>query len=282
MYDLGEAQAAATLMARLDTPPPGLDADEIVADLNLALGNEATACDMLNAPDRLSGYWAKLRAVCAALQGNTAGAELAIEMALQQDSWLLAAVFATSGELPDAPDADYSSGLNLAISAEAGLTPPEAPVPANRPDLAAAMALHPKLPITLRVQSAGMASQAGMLETDDYQALFLKLISEPGFVPSTPLESALLSLMKIALLRSPQHWKALWTHQPISARSRGYYGRTSNAYRSTLSRQPTLRSSRGLRWPPTITLPPRTGHPPIRWKARAKMAALMPHSCRLW
>lgn len=194
MYDLGEARAAATLMARLDTPPPGLDADEIVADLNLALGNEATACDMLNAPDRLSGYWAKLRAVCAALQGNTAGAELAIEMALQQDavdSWLLAAVFATSGELPDAPEADYSSGLNLAISAEAGLTPPEAPVPANRPDLAAAMALHPKLPITLRVQSAGMASQAGMLETDDYQALFLKLISEPGFVPSTPLESAL-------------------------------------------------------------------------------------------
>ena len=87
--------------------------------MNLALGNEATACAMLNDPDRLSGYWAKLRAVCAALEGNSAGAELAIEMALQQDavdSWLLAAVFATSGELPEPPEADYSSGLNLAAN----------------------------------------------------------------------------------------------------------------------------------------------------------------------
>ena len=39
MYDLGEAEAAAELMARLDAPPPGLDADEIIADVNLALGN---------------------------------------------------------------------------------------------------------------------------------------------------------------------------------------------------------------------------------------------------
>jgi hypothetical protein len=194
MYDLGEAQAAATLMSRLDTPPPGLDADEIVADLNLALGNEATACDMLNAPDRIAGYWAKLRAVCAALQGNTAGAELAIEMALQQDavdSWLLAAVFAASGELPDAPEADYSSGLNLAISAEAGLAPPKDPIPAARPDLASAMAVHTKLPVALRVEAAGIAAQAGMMPTEQYRALFLKMISEPGFVPASPLESAL-------------------------------------------------------------------------------------------
>lgn len=194
MYELGEAEAAASLMARLDAPPPGLDADEIVADLNLALGNEATACDMLDAPDRISGYWAKLRAVCAALRGNTAGAELAIEMALQQDavdSWLLAAVFATSGELPDAPEADYSSGLNLAISAEAGLAPPATPLPAHRPDLAAAMALHPKLPDRLRVAAAGIATQAELLPTDTYRSLFIKLISRPDFVPATPLESAL-------------------------------------------------------------------------------------------
>ena len=132
MYELGEAEAAASLMARLETPPPGLDADEIVADLTRALGNEATACNMLDDPDRMTGYWAKLRAVCAALRGNTAGAELAIEMALQQDavdSWLLSAVFAASGELPEPPEADFSSGLNLAISAEAGLVPLESRSP---------------------------------------------------------------------------------------------------------------------------------------------------------
>ncbi|HAE93835.1 MULTISPECIES: hypothetical protein [Hyphomonas] len=194
MYDLGEAEAAASLMARLDTPPPGMNADEIIADVNLALGNEATACAMLNDPDRLSGYWAKLRAVCAALEGNSAGAELAIEMALQQDavdSWLLAAVFATSGELPEPPEADYSSGLNLAISAKAGLTPPVDPIPANRPDLSAAIAMHRNLPIELRVKAAHMATKSDMLATNDYRTLFLDMLSEPEFVPTTPLESAL-------------------------------------------------------------------------------------------
>ena len=193
MYDLGEAEAAASLMARLETPPPGLDADEIVADLNLALGNEATACNMLDDPDRMTGYWAKLRAVCAALRGNTAGAELAIEMALQQDavdSWLLSAVFAASGELPEPPEADFSSGLNLAISAEAGLVPLESPIPDSRPDLAAAMAAHPNLPDRLRVEAAAQAAAAGLLPDRTYRSLFLTLVNSPDFVPETALESA--------------------------------------------------------------------------------------------
>ncbi len=44
LFELGEARPAASLMARLETSPPGLDSDEIATDLNLAFGNEAMAC----------------------------------------------------------------------------------------------------------------------------------------------------------------------------------------------------------------------------------------------
>lgn len=193
MFELGESQAAAALMARLDEPPPGLNADEIVADLNLALGNEATACDMLSDPDLTGDYWAKLRAVCAALQGNTAGAEMAIEMALQQevqDTWLLSAVFAASGELPDPPEANYASGLALAISEKAGLVPPEDPIPTGRLDLVAAMAERKGLPKRLRVEAAAIAAEAELIPVSDYRKLFRQFLSDPAFVPATPLESA--------------------------------------------------------------------------------------------
>ena len=106
LFELGEARPAANLMARLEISPPGLDSDEIATDLNLALGNEAMACAENTSALREGAYWAKLRAVCAALRDNTAGAELAIEMASSQgvnDSWLTSAVFAASGDLPNPP-----------------------------------------------------------------------------------------------------------------------------------------------------------------------------------
>ena len=193
MFELGEAEAAAALMARLDDPPPDMNADEISADLNLALGNEASACDMLNEPDHRGHYWAKLRAVCATLQGNTAGAELAIEMALSQgveDSWLLNAVFAASGELPNPPEARYNSGIALAISTQANLQPPENPLPEDRPDLAAAMATRSNLPARLRTQAALQAADAGLITDDAVRNLFIALLDETDFQPETPLETA--------------------------------------------------------------------------------------------
>lgn len=196
MFELGEAKAAAALMARLDEPPPGMESDEVSADLNLALGNEATSCAMLTDPDRSGAYWAKLRAVCAALKGNTAGAELAIEIALNKgvdDSWLLNAVFAASGELPDPPLARYDSGLALAISAAAGLAPPEQPLAKDRPDLASAMAARSDLPPAVRVEAAGLAAQSGLMAHADYRAAFNALLADPDFTPTTSLEVAISS-----------------------------------------------------------------------------------------
>lgn len=209
MFELGEAQAAAELMARLDETPLGMNAHELSADLNLALGNEATACGMLEDPEFNGDYWAKLRAVCAALAGNTAGAELAMELALSQgveDSWLLNAVFAASGEMPDPPEARYDSGLALAISSKAGLPPPSQPLSIRRPDLAAAIARHPDVPPVLRARAAGLAAEAGLIGTDAHRQAFEALLDDPDFEPSTSLEIA------ISAARDPEKTPAERAH----------------------------------------------------------------------
>ena len=122
-------------------------------------------------------------------------------MALQQgveDSWLLNAVFAASGELPEPPEARYDSGIALAISTEAGLTPPDEPVSIRRPDLAAAIATHPGVPVAVRARAAGIAAAAGLIETKDYRDVMDTLLDDPDFAPATPLETAL------GLLRDPE------------------------------------------------------------------------------
>lgn len=193
MFELGEAGAAAELMARLSKPPAGMDAAEISADLNLALGNEATACG----PDNLSrdgAYWARLRAVCAALSGNASGAELAIEIAEADgvsDPWLFSAVFAASGDSPEPPPGRYDSGLRLAISTAAGLKPPANTISLSRPDLAAAMTGRESLPAALRVRSAGIAAESGLIDTSDYRDAFDALLASEDFQPANSLELAL-------------------------------------------------------------------------------------------
>lgn len=194
MFELGEARAAAALMARLDTPPPGMDSDEIATDLNLALGNEAQACSTDNGKPRDGAYWAMLRAVCAALRDNTAGAELAIEMATSQgvdDKWLTSAVFAASGDLPKPPEARYDSGIALAISSKAGLTPPDKPLSTTRPDLAAAMVARPGLPAPVRAEAAAIAAEAGLIDTSDWRKVLDTLFAEPDFEPKSKLEMAI-------------------------------------------------------------------------------------------
>ena len=159
MFELGEAKAAADLMTRLKKAPPGLDPEEVAADLELALGNEATACRNIQYGVVKEGpYWARLRAACAALQNNLAGAELAVELAAGQgvdDAWLFSAVFAGLGDAGKPPNARFDSGISLALSAKAKLNAPvNAVAVSGRPDLAAAMAGRASLPPELRVQGA--------------------------------------------------------------------------------------------------------------------------------
>lgn len=192
-FELGEARAAAGLLARIGASPDGTDTAALAADLNLALGNEATACDALYEPGHEGAYWAKLRAVCAALAGNTSGAELAIEIAQQQgvkDAWLVSAVFATSGELPNPPRARFDSGLNFAMSTRANLEVTPEAVPEDRPDLAAAMARRKLMPPAVRVKAARIAAEAGLISADEYRTAYNSALAADGFTPVTPLDKA--------------------------------------------------------------------------------------------
>ena len=192
-FELGEARAAAGLLARIDASPDGMDAAAMAADLNLALGNDATACDALYDPGHEGDYWAELRAVCAALAGNTSGAELAIEIAQQQgvnDPWLMSAVFAASGELPNPPKARFESGLDFAMSTRANLEVTPDAVPEDRPDLAAAMARRKLMPPAVRVKAARVAAEAGLISADEYRTAYNSALAADGFTPVTPLDKA--------------------------------------------------------------------------------------------
>lgn len=192
-FELGEAAAAAGQLSRLDMPPPGMDPAAMAADLNLALGNEATACESLTAPDLEGDYWAKLRAVCAALAGNTSGAELAMEMAQTQgvkDSWLASAIFAMSGVTPNPPKAKFDSGLDFAMSTRAVLEVTPEAVPDDRPDIAAAMARRKLMPPTVRVKAAQLAAEAGLISADEFRIAYNSALSADGFEPATLLGHA--------------------------------------------------------------------------------------------
>lgn len=196
MFELGEAKAAAELMGRLTKAPPGLDPEQVSVDLQLALGNEATACGYVQyGSTRQGAYWARLRAACAALQNNLAGAELAIELAAEQgvnDPWLFSAVVAGLDGAGEPPMARFDSGISLALSAKADLKAPiNAVAVSGRPDLAAAMAGRQSLPPELRVQGANVAAESGLISARDHRSIYQLLISKSDYSPYTSNGAAL-------------------------------------------------------------------------------------------
>ncbi|MEM0985529.1 MAG: hypothetical protein AAGJ32_04725 [Pseudomonadota bacterium] len=195
MFEIGEAEAAADLLGQLSENPTGLDAEALSVDLQLALGNQATACSRGEGRALEGAFWAKLRTVCALLVEDAAGAELAAEIAGAQgveDDWFYSAVFAaTAGDEETRPDARYDTGLNLALSEAAGLETGDTFVASSRGDLSAAMARRESLPITLRVQAAGIASEAALISAEFHRDLFATLLDREDYQPSRPIEVAL-------------------------------------------------------------------------------------------
>ena len=197
MLELGEAPAAAALAPQLKEDPRGLEAESLAVDLDLASGREASACGALAGPIKEGDYWLKLRAVCAALQDNFAGAQLAIEFAAAQDindDWMVAAIFAASGDTPEPPNARFDSGLNIALSAKAGLDSSTLTLAADRPDLAAAIARREDLPADLRARFAEIASEFGLISGDQRREILLEGLADPEFEATSQIEQVLRDL----------------------------------------------------------------------------------------
>ncbi len=198
LYELGEAEAAADLMGKLEENPRGLDAEAIAVDLQLALGQDRSACSRLQGELREGAFWARLRAVCAVLQEDFAAAELAIEFAQGagvDDDWFYQAVLSPAlGEDADRPPARLDTGLNLALSTKLGLQPPVNAITPTRPDLADAMATRRSLPVNVRVLAAGLAAESGLMDAQAHRALYSELLRQEGFQPARPIEVAILAL----------------------------------------------------------------------------------------
>ncbi|MEL7481156.1 MAG: hypothetical protein AAGJ29_06320 [Pseudomonadota bacterium] len=198
MFEIGEADAAARFLPQVPATPEGLNADEIAADLLLAIGKEDEACERYADPEtadtRQGAYWAQLRAVCFALADDAAAAGLAVELAAAEgveDSWFINAVFAAAGATSRRPAARFDTGLALALSAKGALEPDPSAITASRPDLAAALAKRDVLAPALRVQAAGVAAETGLLTGADHRQTYEALFAIEGFAPRTPLEVAL-------------------------------------------------------------------------------------------
>lgn len=194
MLELGEAQAAASIAPELKEDARGLDAATIAVDLELAAGNEASACRRLNGPVPEGLYWLKLRAVCAVLQDRFSEAELAVEVASAQglsDPWFLEAIFAASGYVPELPDAKYNSGLNIALSSKANLKTDRVTMSGSRPDLAAAAAIRPGVTPDLKARFATMASERGLIDGATLREITLTRLAQEDATPASALEQTL-------------------------------------------------------------------------------------------
>lgn len=197
MLELGEARAAAALVPQLAADSSGLDAETLAVDLDMASGQELTACSKLDGPVRAESYWLKLRAVCAVLQDNVAGAQIAIEVAEAQgamDDWTIAAIFASSGDSPNPPEARFDTGLNIALSDKAGLDPVDVEPEPNRPDLAAVVAQRPGVPADVRARFAEAASEIGLVDAADRRDILLSRLEDPEYEPDSLLEQVLRDL----------------------------------------------------------------------------------------
>ncbi len=197
MIALGEADAAAALAPHLGDAGAALEADAILIDLDLASGNEATACGQMTALNATGDYWLKLRAVCAVLRENYSGAELAVEFATAQgldDPWFVEAVFAASGDLATPPQARFDSGLNIALSLHAALPIETATTAAAKPSLAAAAVSHPRLPKFLRQEFAQIASEDQQISGKAYRQILSEDLNDPDYIVANEIELALQTL----------------------------------------------------------------------------------------
>ncbi|MEO1474937.1 MAG: hypothetical protein AAFS13_01030 [Pseudomonadota bacterium] len=194
ILDLGEADIASQLFPLLSEPVGDADPEELAVDLLLGLGNEDSACAASESQAREGAFWAKLRAVCFALEGETGPAELALELAISEgveDPWFYEAVFAAIDLAPTPPPARYDSGIALSLSARAELPVPTDAIASSRADLAAAIAINDNLQPDLRVQAAGIAAEASLIDAQEHRAAYKALLEIEDFTPRTPVEIAI-------------------------------------------------------------------------------------------
>lgn len=151
---------------------------QYAAQAELARGQRPAACARgrnANAGEQTPPFLLRLRAYCAAVGGDRAAADLALELARAQnaaDAWYSGAV-AAAGGAPGArpPAARYDNSLAVQLSVAGGLRPGPNPL-ANSSTLAlVALARNEQAPQPQRAQAAALAFRRGVIGAQEARTI---------------------------------------------------------------------------------------------------------------
>jgi hypothetical protein len=195
---MGAADELAIMAAGAGSSGADVAIAQYAAQAELARGRRAEACARgrnANVGETIPTFLLRLRAYCAAVTGDRAAADLALELARAQnaaDAWYTGAV-AAAGGAPGArpPAARYENSLTTQLSIAGGLRPPRTNALANASTLAlVALARAENAPQPLRAQAAALAFRRGVLSASETRTI---LAATPADVTTglPPLATAL-------------------------------------------------------------------------------------------
>ncbi len=175
---MGAADELATMASGAGSASTDVAIAQYAAQAELARGQRAQACNRgrnASVGEQVPPFLLRLRAYCAAVSGDRAAADLALELARTQnaaDAWYTGAI-AAAGGAPGArpPTARYDNSLAVQLSIAGGLRPGPNPL-ANASTLAlVALARNEQAPQPQRAQAAALAFRRGVISAQEARTI---------------------------------------------------------------------------------------------------------------
>ncbi|MEJ0022441.1 MAG: hypothetical protein WDN76_02715 [Alphaproteobacteria bacterium] len=179
---LGAADEIATMVAASPAAAADKSIAMFAAQSDLARGHTADACRRGQAiPPAASAslapdaFFLRLRAYCAASAGDSAGAELAFDVARTagvNDPWLFSALLALAPDSKSKPAAKYDNSLDTAVSLAGAFKPTVKPLVGSSILAQSAVARSDAAPPIVRAEAALTTLRAGAIDGRTGQAAF--------------------------------------------------------------------------------------------------------------
>jgi hypothetical protein len=187
---MGAADALAIMAAGSGSALTDPQIAQFAAQAELARGRRPEACARgrsANVGETPPPFLLRLRAYCAAVTGDRAAADLALELARAanaSDAWYTGAV-AAAGGAPTArpPNARYDNSLAVQLSLAGGLRPASTSLNNASPLALLALARAENAPQPQRAQAATLAFRRGILPVAEARAI---LLATPADVTRPP------------------------------------------------------------------------------------------------
>jgi hypothetical protein len=179
---LGAADELVTMVAASPIAASDKSIAMFASQADLARGRSADACrrgqaipPAASAAIPADAFFLRLRAFCAAMAGDSAGAELAFDVARTagvNDAWLFTALLALAPDSKAKPAAKYGTSLDTAISLAGGFKPAAKPLVGASILAQSAVARSDSATPIVRAEAALAALRAGAIDGKTGQAAF--------------------------------------------------------------------------------------------------------------